>query len=83
MPFGIDVGEFLLIFLIVMVVFGSTKLPQDYLGRWLRGERSFESPSAGVGPRPWSKWDRVLVISIWVLGAAALALLVRRHWIAG
>jgi hypothetical protein len=77
-------GELVLILLIVMVVFGSTKLPQahDSLAKWLRGEQ-FRAVRRDDKSRRWSKSDWALVVMVWVLAAMALWLLLRRHFIAG
>jgi sec-independent protein translocase protein TatA len=47
MPFGLGMGELVMILVIVTVVFGATKLPQlgDGLGKAIRNfKRSIESP---------------------------------------
>jgi TatA/E family protein of Tat protein translocase len=82
MPFGMGFGDVILILVIVVVVFGSTKLPNlgDGLGRLLRGEQA--SPPRLLMERQrksWTRSDWALVIAAVVVGAAALALLLRRH----
>ena len=47
MPFGLGIGELVIILIIVTVVFGATKLPQlgDGLGKAIRNfKRSIEAP---------------------------------------
>jgi sec-independent protein translocase protein TatA len=47
MPFGLGMGELVMILVIVTVVFGATKLPQlgDGLGKAIRNfKRSIDSP---------------------------------------
>ena len=49
MPFGLGMGELVMILVIVTVVFGATKLPAlgDGLGKAIRNfKRSIESPDA-------------------------------------
>ena len=49
MPFGLGMGELVMILVIVTVVFGATKLPQlgDGLGKAIRNfKRSIDSPDA-------------------------------------
>jgi len=51
MPFGLGMGELVIILVIVTVVFGATKLPQlgDGLGKAIRNfKRSIDSPPDNV-----------------------------------
>ena len=82
MPFGMGFGELILIILVVVVVFGPTRLPNlgDSLGRLLRGEQA--SPPRLLLERQqksWTRSDWALVIAAIVVGAAAFALLLRGH----
>jgi sec-independent protein translocase protein TatA len=58
MPFGLGMGELVMILVIVTVVFGATKLPQlgDGLGKAIRNfKRSIESPPDGKDEEPNGK----------------------------
>ena len=58
MPFGLGMGELVMILVIVTVVFGATKLPQlgDGLGKAIRNfKRSIESPDAKDDPASKAK----------------------------
>jgi hypothetical protein len=78
-------GELVLILLIVVVVFGSAKLPQaqDSLAQWLRGEQIRVVRRPDGRPHRWSKSDWILVATVWLLAATALWLMLRRHLTAG
>jgi hypothetical protein len=68
--FRMGPGELVVILLIVVAVFGSTKLPQigEYLERLLNGEPLVERPDA------WTSEDWLLVIAVVALGIAAIVL---------
>ena len=59
MPFGLGMGELVIILVIVTVVFGATKLPQlgDGLGKAIRNfKRSIDSPPDNAdGDKPKGK----------------------------
>jgi len=58
MPFGLGMGELVMILVIVTVVFGATKLPQlgDGLGKAIRNfKRSIEPEAAPDDPAKKSK----------------------------
>ncbi len=60
MPFGLGMGELVMILVIVTVVFGATKLPQlgDGLGKAIRNfKRSIESPPDAADPEDKAKLE--------------------------
>lgn len=68
-------GELVLILIVVVIVFGSTKLPQlgEYLERAMR-DRPFESRLLLERRHAWTRWDWLLVVAVAGLGVAAVAL---------
>ena len=81
MPFGMGFGELVLILLIVVIVFGSTKLPQlgEYLEKVLR-DRQLEDRLLLRERHAWSRWDWLLVVAVAVLGIVAIGLALTRHY---
>ena len=64
MPFGMGFGELLLVLIIVVTIFGSTRLPQldEMLRRWLRGLDPTRPRLASLRPvRRWTTVDWLLV----------------------
>jgi sec-independent protein translocase protein TatA len=57
MPFGLGIGELVIILVIVMVVFGATKLPQlgDGLGKAIRNFKRSVSPGESGGDEDATK----------------------------
>jgi Sec-independent protein translocase protein TatA len=73
-------GEQVLILLVVVIVFGSTKLPQlgEYLEKALH-DRQLEDRLLIRARHAWSRWDWLLVAAVVMLGIAALGLALSRH----
>lgn len=81
MPFGMSLGELVLILVIVVVVFGATKLPQlgegleNGIRRFRESQRTTERPRLLLQrrePRRWKLTDWVLVLAAVALGAAVI-----------
>ena len=61
MPFGLGMGELVIILVIITVIFGATKLPQlgDGLGKGIRNfKRSISSGQDDAEDPPSAKLDR-------------------------
>src|SRR5262245_36687217 len=70
MPFGMGFGELLLTLVIVVVVFGATKLPQLGEGRFRGAWPDAERPRLLLQRREARRWN----LSDWVLVLASVAL---------
>jgi len=75
--FGMDLGELVLILIIVVVVFGGTKLPG--IGESLRNYRPPAAPSRleVAGRWTWSDW--LLLLAPLALAAVSVLLAAWRH----
>lgn len=79
MPFGMGFGELVLIAIVIVVVFGSTRLSGlgDGLGHLLRGEEPPPSRLLLERRRGWTWPDWAIVILTASMASAALVMLLR------
>ena len=80
MAFGMDFGELALVLIIVVIVFGSAKLPSlgEGLKRSGRSDRAYDEQQGGE-KQAWTRAEWTLVVLASALGTLALALEILRH----